>query len=91
MAAQVTLRNGKCSAATIAVTGVASKPFRAAAVEERLRGASLDVETLRLACADVADGVEALSDLHASAEYRKSIASVYARRAVETAASRARS
>jgi len=90
VAAQVTLANGKCGAATIAVTGVAPKPFRAAAVEERLRGSSLDAETLRLACADVADGVEALSDLHASAEYRRAIASVYAQRAVETAASRAR-
>ena len=90
VAARVTFTGTKCSEIAVAVTGVAPKPFRAASVEARLRGSSLDAETLALACADVAEGVEALSDIHASAEYRKAVASVYARRALETARTRAR-
>jgi len=90
VAARVTFTGAKCSEIAVAVTGVAPKPFRAASVEARLRGSSLDAETLALACADVAEGVEALSDIHASAEYRKAVASVYARRALETARTRAR-
>jgi carbon-monoxide dehydrogenase medium subunit len=90
VAARVTFTGAKCSEIAVAVTGVAPKPFRAASVEARLRGSSLDAETLALACADVAEGVEALSDIHASAEYRKAVASVYARRSLETARTRAR-
>ena len=90
VATRVALAGGKCGEIAVAVTGVAPKPFRAASVEARLRGSSLDAETLAPACADVAEGVEALSDIHASAEYRKAVASVYARRALETARTRAR-
>jgi len=90
VATRVALAGGKCGEIAVAVTGVAPKPFRAASVEARLRGSSLDAETLALACADVAEGVEALSDIHASAEYRKSVAAVYTRRSIETARSRAR-
>ena len=90
VAARVTFTGAKCSEIAVAVTGVAPKPFRAASVEARLRGSSLDAETLAPACAEVAEGVEALSDIHASAEYRKSVAAVYTRRSIETARSRAR-
>ncbi|HEY2911718.1 MAG TPA: xanthine dehydrogenase family protein subunit M, partial [Candidatus Angelobacter sp.] len=42
------------------------------------------------ACAHAADGVDVNSDLYASAEYRKQLATVYTRRALETAAGRAK-
>jgi CO/xanthine dehydrogenase FAD-binding subunit len=42
-------------------------------------------EAARLA----AQGIEPLSDLHASAEYRREMAAVYARRALEKAFTRA--
>jgi len=81
---------GKCTGIRIGVTGVGQKPYRAAEVESRLMGTSLDDAALRSACARAAEGVETLSDIHASAEYRKELAVIYTRRCVEAAAARAR-
>lgn len=82
--------SGKCQSIGIGVTGVAPKPYRAEKVEAALKGKSLDSRTLAAAAAHVADGVRANSDLFASGDYRKHLAEVYARRALETAVSRAR-
>ena len=78
---------GKCEAAAVGITGVASKAYRAAAVEKALAGASLDEKTIAAAAAHATDGIDANGDLYASAQYRKHLAAVYARRAI-TAASR---
>jgi carbon-monoxide dehydrogenase medium subunit len=72
------------------VTGVASKPYRARAVESALEGKQASAESIAAAAAHAADGVEALADLHASAEYRTHVAAVYVRRALEAAAGQAR-
>jgi carbon-monoxide dehydrogenase medium subunit len=72
------------------VTGVSGKAYRAAAVERALQGQSLDEKTIRAAAEHVADGVSVNSDLFASAEYRKSLAQVYAKRALQAASSRAK-
>jgi aerobic carbon-monoxide dehydrogenase medium subunit len=55
-----------------------------------LKGASLDARTLAAAADHVADGVGANTDLYATGEYRKHLAQVYARRALEMAANRAK-
>jgi|SRR5436853_452986 len=78
---------GKCEAAAVGITGVASKAYRAAAVEKALAGASLDEKTIAAAAAHATDGIDANGDLYASAQYRKHLAAVYVRRAI-TAASR---
>ncbi|PYP89299.1 MAG: carbon monoxide dehydrogenase [Blastocatellia bacterium AA13] len=78
---------GKCEAAAVGITGVASKAYRAAAVEKALAGASLDEKMIAAAAAHATDGIDANGDLYASAQYRKHLAAVYARRAI-TAASR---
>lgn len=68
----------------IGVTGVANKSFRAAAAEKTFS----ETRDAAKSAAAVAEGVEANSDLYASAEYRKHLAHVYARRALEEAVSR---
>jgi aerobic carbon-monoxide dehydrogenase medium subunit len=80
--------DGTCSEASIGVTGVASKPYRATGVESALTGKRLDDATIASAAAKVCDGVDANSDLYASEEYRRHLAQVYTRRAVTAAAER---
>jgi carbon-monoxide dehydrogenase medium subunit len=89
VAAVVTLDRGRCSNLRIAVTGIATKPYRASGVETALQGRGLEADAVAAACASIADGVDALSDIHASGEYRKSLAAVYARRAIEAASAHA--
>jgi carbon-monoxide dehydrogenase medium subunit len=82
--------SGKCQSAGIGVTGVSPKAYRATGVEKAVQGKQLDAKTLAAAAEHAADGVAANSDLFASGEYRKHLAQVYTRRALETAASRAK-
>ena len=90
VAVSLTAEGSKCGACGVGVTGLSGKAFRAGGVERALKGASLDDKTLASAANHVADGVDANSDLFASGDYRKHLAQVYARRALETAASRAK-
>jgi carbon-monoxide dehydrogenase medium subunit len=89
VATNLTLTAGRCSEICIGITGVATTPYRAREVEARLRNTSLDGEALKEACAHAASGVDALSDIHASGDYRKSLAETYARRSIEAAVSSA--
>jgi carbon-monoxide dehydrogenase medium subunit len=88
VAVNLSVDGGKCQSAGIGITGVSSKAYRAAKVESALKGNTLDAKTLSSASAHAADGVDVNSDLYASAEYRKQLATVYARRALEIAAAR---
>ncbi|HSM85589.1 MAG TPA: xanthine dehydrogenase family protein subunit M [Candidatus Limnocylindrales bacterium] len=90
IAVSLTAEGNKCGACGVGVTGVSPKPYRAGGVERALKGASLDAKSLAAAANHVADGVEANSDLFATGEYRKHLAQVYTRRALETAAGRAK-
>lgn len=90
VAAQIGVKGGKVSLARVGVSGVASKPFRAAKVEAALEGKPATAETLAAAAKLVTEGVEALSDVYAGADYRTHIARVYTRRALEAALGRAR-
>jgi aerobic carbon-monoxide dehydrogenase medium subunit len=81
---------GGAQSAGIGVTGVSAKAYRARGVEQALKGSSLDAKAIAGAAAHVAEGVDVNSDLFASAEYRKHLAEVYARRAIEAAAGRAK-
>ena len=73
----------------IGVTGVAPKAYRAAAAEQVLAGqSSPSAETIALAAARAADGVEPLNDIHASTEYRAHLARVNTGRALEKALAR---
>jgi carbon-monoxide dehydrogenase medium subunit len=72
----------------VAVTGVAAKAYRAAGVESSLRGLELSAATIATAAQKATDGVDPLSDIHASAEFRAHLSRVQAKRALELAASR---
>jgi carbon-monoxide dehydrogenase medium subunit len=90
VAVRLRLQGGKITSARAAVTGVAGKPYRARAVEDALTGQAPSADLFRQAAAKAAEGVEALSDLHASADYRIHLAAVHTRRALEEAAAKAR-
>jgi aerobic carbon-monoxide dehydrogenase medium subunit len=89
VAVNLSIDGGKCQSAGIGITGVSTKAYRAAKVEGALKGNALDAKTLAAAAAHASDGVDVNSDLYASADYRKQLAAVYTRRALETAAARA--
>lgn len=82
--------SGKCQSAGVGITGVSPKAYRAGAVENALKGNPADNKTLSAAAAHASDGVDANTDLFASGEYRRHLAEVYTRRALETAISRAK-
>jgi len=91
-AAQLTLDGDRCTAAGVAVGGLTPKATRAAAVEAALVGQTLNPDRIAAAAAAIADdlGGEVLGDIHASAAYRRQMAPVFVRRALETAVARAR-
>lgn len=70
----------------IAFTGVADTPFRDSAAEQAVSGKALDQVNIDAAANAAAEGVNINSDLFASAEYRKHLAKVYLKRALEAVA-----
>ena len=89
-AARVTLnKSGKIEDVAVGITGVGPKAYRAEAVEKALRSKKVTPKLLADAARHAADGVEPLADLHASAEYRREMAAVFTRRALERAIARA--
>lgn len=80
---------GECERAGVGVTGVASKAYRAVAVEQALRGQALNEQTIAAAAAHATDRVDANSDLYASEDYRRHLAKVYTARALRVATMRA--
>lgn len=77
----------KISRAAIALTGVDTSPVRLDEAEAMLAGRSPSEALFREASA-TALSVTGIDDVHASAEYRRKIAVVMARRALEQAAAR---
>ena len=88
VAARVKMSGGKVAMARVGVTGLAGKPYRATTVEKALEGTAGGPSDIQKAAALVAEGVDANSDLHASANYRMHMARVYTMRALAVAASR---
>jgi carbon-monoxide dehydrogenase medium subunit len=74
--------------AALALFGVAVTSVRLSEGEARLVGTKLDAQVIR-AAAETAQAVEALSDIHAGADYRRHLAAVMTRRALTDAARRA--
>jgi carbon-monoxide dehydrogenase medium subunit len=77
---------GTIADARVAITGVGAVPYRAREVENRLRGGLADAKLIAQAAAAAAEGVDVSSDLHASAEYRRELATIFTRRSLESAA-----
>lgn len=81
---------GKVSMARIGVTGLSGNSFRAVEAEKKLEGSAGAAEDIAKAVAGIADGVDANSDVHASADYRRHLARVFAARALTEAVARAK-
>lgn len=91
VAATVTLDGDTCSDARIALFGVAPTPVRARSAENMLAGEKPTEQLFDQAGRKAGDeAAEPLSDVHASAEYRRHLARVLTRRALTEAAARAR-
>ena len=82
--------DGVCADVRIGVTGTAAVPWRAEATEMALRGQRLENGTVAAAAELVDGGIDALDDLHGSAEYRRRVTRGLTRRAILEAAGRAR-
>jgi carbon-monoxide dehydrogenase medium subunit len=70
----------------VGLTNMASVPLRARAVEDALRGQSANADSIAKAAEQAAEGTNPPADLNASAEYKRHLARVMARRALSTAA-----
>jgi carbon-monoxide dehydrogenase medium subunit len=75
-----------CEDVRIGLTNMGSTPLRAQAVEQALRGQPLTAETIAKAAENAAEGTDPPADLNASSDYKRHLARVLCRRALEDAA-----
>jgi len=88
IAVRVRKSGGKISMARIGVTGLANKAYREREAEKALEGSAGSPAEIQAVAAWIGKGIDANSDLHASAEYRIHLAAVYAAKALTAALSR---
>ncbi len=84
VAARLKMSGAKIDSAAVGITGVAQVAYRASAVESALRGKP--VSAIADAAERASKGVDALGDYYASSEFRRHLATVLTRRALEAAA-----
>jgi aerobic carbon-monoxide dehydrogenase medium subunit len=77
--------DGSCEDVRIGLTHMGSTPLRATAAEQALRGGPLDANAIAAAAEQAAEGTDPPADLNASAEYKRHLARVLCRRALEQA------
>jgi aerobic carbon-monoxide dehydrogenase medium subunit len=78
--------DGTCEDVRVGLTHMASTPLRATAVEDALRGKPLDAGSIAAAAELAAEGTDPPADLNASEDYKRHLARVLTRRALEDAA-----
>ena len=83
VAATAQVEDGLCKEIRVALGAVAPTPVRAKVVEEVLEGREATPQMIRLAAEAVADQVDPLTDIRGSAEYKRDMAVVFTRRALE--------
>jgi carbon-monoxide dehydrogenase medium subunit len=89
VASQLTLSDGVCAKARIALAAVAPVPLRAREAEQALEGTPVTTEAIERA-AELAVGVaRPISDQRGSADYRRHLVRVLTRRTLRTALTRA--
>jgi aerobic carbon-monoxide dehydrogenase medium subunit len=86
VAAVIERSNGSIGSARLALTNMGATPLRASAAESALSGA--DASSVAEATHNADEGASPSSDIAASAEFRRHLARVLARRAVEEALGR---
>jgi carbon-monoxide dehydrogenase medium subunit len=78
--------DGSCEDARVGFTHMGSTPLRATATEEALRGGTLDAAGIARAADLAAEGTDPPGDLNATPDYKRHLARVLTRRALEAAA-----
>jgi carbon-monoxide dehydrogenase medium subunit len=81
--------DGTLSDVRVAITGAGAQPVRATAVAEALRGKAPDDAALTAAAEHATEGLQLMSDIHASEDYRAHLTRVFTRRALKRALERA--
>jgi aerobic carbon-monoxide dehydrogenase medium subunit len=79
--------DGTCDDVRIGFTSMGATPLRASAAEDALRGGPLDDNAIAAAAERAAEGTDPPGDLNASPEYKRHLARVLTRRALEEAVS----
>jgi carbon-monoxide dehydrogenase medium subunit len=75
-----------CEDVRIGMTNMGSVPLRATATEEALRGQPLNADTVKAAAEQAAEGTDPPADLNATGDYKRHLARVLCRRALQEAA-----
>jgi aerobic carbon-monoxide dehydrogenase medium subunit len=79
--------DGSCADVRIGLTQMGATPLRATAAENALRGAGLDGSSVAAAAEQAAEGTDPPGDLNATPDYKRHLARVLTRRALEEAVS----
>ena len=79
--------DGTCDDVRIGLTQMGSTPLRASAAENALRGSQLDDASIAAAAERAAEGTDPPGDLNATPDYKRHLARVLTRRALEEAVS----
>lgn len=83
VAAQVNVSGHEVKDVAIGLTGMGSTPLRAKGVEQALRGKAGHDDEIRAAAEHAAEGTNPTQDLNGSPDYRRHLAKVLTRRALE--------
>jgi carbon-monoxide dehydrogenase medium subunit len=78
--------DGSCADVRIALTNMGTTPVRATTAEDALRGGALDASSIAAAAEHAAEGTEPPGDINATPDYKRHLARVLTRRALEEAA-----
>ena len=79
--------DGTCDDVRIGLTHMGATPLRATAAENALRGGQLDDAAIAAAAEQAADGTDPPGDLNATPDYKRHLARVLTRRALQEAVS----
>ena len=90
VAVTVTVANGRCDEAKIALGSVAPTPIRAIKAEATLMGQKLDEKAIVRAAEAAAESVKPITDVRSTAIYRKEMVKVLVKDALEKAIARAK-
>jgi carbon-monoxide dehydrogenase medium subunit len=83
VAVQAEVEDGVCRRLKVALIAAGPTPLRASAVEQELEGREIGADALRRAAEAVAEQVDPLDDVRGSADYKREMAVVFTRRALE--------
>ena len=89
VASQLTLANGRCTKARIALAAVAPVPLRATAAEQVLEGQAVTPDIIKRAADLAVEAARPISDQRGSADFRRHLVRVLTRRTLTAALARA--